>query len=124
VQIYECSEKPDSTYEWAFKSPEAALSDRTGHSVGKHYGGPTWEANDGSAVVGEIKARDPGPTTTAIPWLLLGAKTSSGAGTFANTKFVQRVTTVGGIAPIAGCNASTLKQMARVPYSAEYIFYR
>ncbi|HEY6355331.1 MAG TPA: DUF3455 domain-containing protein, partial [Burkholderiaceae bacterium] len=120
----ECSEKPDSSYEWAFKAPEAALSDRTGHPLGKHYGGPTWEANDGSAVVGEIKARDAGPTPTAIPWLLLGAKTSSGAGTLANTKFVQRIATVGGIAPIAGCNASTLKQLARVPYSAEYIFYR
>ena len=29
VQIYECSQKPDSTYEWAFKAPEASLADRS-----------------------------------------------------------------------------------------------
>jgi hypothetical protein len=124
VQIYECSEKSSSIYEWALKAPEAALSDRAGHSLGKHYAGPTWEANDGSAVVGEVKARDPGPTTTAIPWLLLGAKSHSGAGTFASAKFVQRVATVGGVAPVGGCSASTVREQARVPYSAEYIFYR
>ena len=82
VQIYECSMRPDSAFEWAFKAPEATLSDRAGHPLGKHYAGPTWEANDGSAVSGEIKARDPGPTATAIPWLLLGAKSHLGAGTF------------------------------------------
>jgi hypothetical protein len=124
VQIYECSVNADSTYQWAFKAPEAALSDRAGHPLGKHYAGPTWEANDGSAVVGEAKARDPGPTTTAIPWLLLGAKANSGVGTFATAKFVQRVATVGGVAPVGGCDASTLRQQTRVPYSAEYIFYR
>jgi hypothetical protein len=124
VQIYECSMRPDSTLEWAFKAPEATLSDRAGRSLGKHYAGPTWESNDGSAVVGEIKARDPGPTATAIPWLLLGAKSHSGAGVFANATFVQRIATVGGVAPAVGCDASTLKQQARVPYSAAYIFYR
>ena len=124
VQIYECSQQPDSTFQWAFKAPEATLSDRAGHPLGKHYAGPTWEANDGSAVIGEIKARDPGPTTTAIPWLLLGAKSNSGTGAFADTKFVQRIATVGGVAPVADCDASTLKQQARVPYSAAYIFYR
>src|SRR5437016_6886833 len=43
VQIYECVSKPDapSTYEWAFRAPEAALVDRSGRSLGKHYAGPT-----------------------------------------------------------------------------------
>jgi len=124
VQVYECSRKSDSTYEWTFKAPEATLADRAGKSLGKHYAGPTWEANDGSAVVGEVRARDPGPTPTAIPWLLLAAKSNSGAGTFANAKFIQRVATVGGVTPADGCNAATLKQQARVPYSATYFFYR
>jgi len=30
VQIYECSQKADSTYEWAFKAPEATLATRNG----------------------------------------------------------------------------------------------
>jgi len=124
VQIYECSRKADSTYEWAFKAPQATLADSSGRVLGKHYAGPTWEANDGSTVVGEAKARDPSPTPTAIPWLLLAAKSTSGSGTLADTKFVQRVATVGGVAPAQGCSESTLKQQAQVPYTAAYVFYR
>ena len=124
VQIYECSRKPDSTYEWTFKAPEATLTARSGQPLGKHYAGPTWEALDGSTTVGEAKAREPAPSPSAIPWLLLAAKSNSGSGTFANTKVVQRVTTVGGIAPTGGCTESTIKKEARVPYSASYFFYR
>ena len=124
VQIYECSRKTDSTYEWAFKAPEATLTDRSGRVLGKHYAGPTWEAGDGSAAVGEVKGRDPGPNPTAIPWLLLAAKSNSGSGTFADARFVQRVATVGGVAPAGGCAESTLRSQARVPYSATYLFYR
>ena len=35
----------------------------------------------------------------AIPWVLLSATFEGGAGIFANTKFIQRVNTVGGKAP-------------------------
>src|SRR5262249_31194307 len=80
VQIYECSQKPDLSYEWAFKAPEASLADKSGHSIGKHYGGPTWESNDGSSVVGDVKAKEPSPRSSAIPWLLLSAKKNSGTG--------------------------------------------
>jgi len=124
VQIYECSRKADSAYEWAFKAPEASLADRSGRSLGKHYAGPTWEAGDGSTVVGEAKARDPGPKASAIPWLLLSAKANTGAGTFAPAKSIQRVATAGGLAPSEPCTAGKLKQVARVPYTATYYFYR
>jgi hypothetical protein len=124
VQVYECSQKPDSSYEWTFKAPEASLADRKGGPLGKHYAGPTWESSDGSSVVGEVKAKDPGPSPSAIPWLLLGAKKNNGAGTFAETKSIQRVATTGGIAPSAPCAAANLKAVARVPYTATYYFYR
>ena len=124
VQIYECARKPDATYAWAFKSPEAALTDRSGRPLGKHYAGPTWEANDASLVVGEVKARDAGPSPSAVPWLLLAAKSNRGAGTFADAKFVQRLATVGGVAPADACTEATLNNQARIPYSATYIFYR
>jgi hypothetical protein len=123
VQIYECSRKGDS-YEWAFRAPEAALADRSGRSLGKHYAGPTWESADGSAVVGEVAARDPGPAPSAIPWLLLAAKSNSGSGTFSTARSIQRVATAGGIAPTAPCTGANLKEVARVPYTATYYFYR
>ncbi len=126
VQIYECVAKPDapSGYAWNFVAPEATLADRSGKTLGKHFAGPTWQSNDGSSVVGEVTARDPGPDKTAIPWLLLTAKSSAGAGVFTQTKTIQRVKTTAGLAPSDGCNAGTAKQVARVPYTAVYYFYR
>ena len=125
VQIYECASKSDSpsTFEWVFRAPEAALADRSGRSIGKHYAGPTWESLDGSTVVGELKARDPGPNPSAIPWLLLAGKSSTGTGVFSQTKSIQRVQTVGGIAPSESCSSANAKQIARVPYTATYYFY-
>ncbi|WP_457389114.1 DUF3455 domain-containing protein [Roseateles sp. P5_E1] len=123
VQIYECQAKADgSGTAWVFKAPEATLRDRAGQSLGKHYAGPTWEGLDGSTVVGEIKARDPGPDAKAIPWLLLAAKSNGGSGVFSTTKSIQRVTTVGGVAPAEACTAAG--QVVRVTYTATYYFYR
>ena len=126
VQIYECAAKPgdSSSFAWTFRAPEATLNDRSGRALGKHYAGPTWESIDGSKVVGQLKASDPGPDPTAIPWLLLTAKSSSGAGVFAQAASIQRLTTVGGIAPAERCGAANAAQMARVPYTATYYFYR
>lgn len=125
VQIYECNaSKADPTrYEWVFKAPEAELFDRAGKNIGKHYAGPTWESNDGSRVVGEVKARDNGPDSSAIPWLLLSAKSTSGSGILSRTQSIQRVDTVGGKAPMESCNQSQAGKEARVPYRAKYYFY-
>jgi len=125
VQIYECAAKgSQSAFDWAFRAPEAALADRSGRAIGKHYAGPTWESVDGSAVVGDAKARDPGPDPSAIPWLLLTAKSSTGTGVFTQTKSIQRVKTVGGTAPAQACGATNVGEIARVPYTATYYFYR
>jgi len=126
VQIYECISKPEdpSAFKWVFLAPEAALVDRSGRSIGKHYAGPTWQSVDGSAVVGEVKARDPGPNQSAIPWLLLTKKSTTGTGVFSQTESIQRVQTVGGIAPSEPCSSANAKQIARVPYTAIYYFYR
>jgi hypothetical protein len=126
VQIYECALKPGQpvTYEWIFRGPEAALMDPSGRSLGKHYAGPTWESNDGSSVVGAVKAQDSGPSASAIPWLLLTAKATAGSGAFSATTSIQRVRTVGGVVPSEACSASNAAQLARVPYTATYYFYR
>lgn len=125
VQIYECGAgKADpARFEWFFKAPEADLFDLSGKKIGKHYAGPTWESNDGSKVVGEVKARDDGPAATAIPWLLLAAKSTSGKGVFSRTQSIQRLYTVGGKAPAGACNKAQLGRDARVPYKATYYFY-
>jgi uncharacterized protein DUF3455 len=124
VQIYECARKPDSAYEWTFKAPEASLADRSGRSLGKHYAGPTWESSDGSTVVGEVKAKDPGPNPSAIAWLLLSAKSNTGSGVFSAARSIQRIATTGGVAPAEPCSEGNLGQVSRVPYTATYDFYK
>jgi hypothetical protein len=125
VQIYTCStSKTDiSQYEWSFKAPQADLFDAAGNKTGKHYAGPTWESNDGSKVVGEVKARNDGPVASAIPWLLLTAKSTSGNGAFSKVTYIQRLVTEAGKAPADGCTKANFGSELRVPYKALYRYY-
>ncbi|HJV95829.1 MAG TPA: DUF3455 domain-containing protein [Albitalea sp.] len=126
VQIYECRAKKDDPQaaEWAFVAPEAALFDAQGTQVGKHYAGPRWESLDGSRVVGSTKARADATTPGAIPWLLLTAQSEGPDGAFAKVTSVQRINTVGGVAPAAGeCTSASLGKQARSAYTADYVMY-
>ena len=122
VQIYTCTQN-SSGLAWSLKAPEAVLRDAAGNVVGKHFAGPSWEASDGSTVVGEVVGRADAPGGEAIPWLLLRAKSHTGAGQFAEIAFIQRIDTVGGLAPATGCDAGTQGREVRVPYSAAYLFF-
>ncbi len=126
VQIYECKAvKDDPTrYEWTLRAPEADLVAPKGRVIGKHYAGPTWESEDGSKVVGTVVARDAGPDATAIPWLLLRAASATGPGILAQVQSIQRVHTTGGRAPASGCSAADGGKLLRVPYTADYRFFR
>ena len=125
VQIYECrvSKTQPGAYEWAFVGPEAALFDTTGAQIGKHYAGPHWEAADGSKVVAKLIERADAPKAGDIPWLLLGAKSVGPDGAFSKVTSIQRVNTVGGVAPKAGCSQVNAGTPARIPYSADYYFF-
>lgn len=126
TQIYSCGpskEAPDR-FAWTFRAPLAELTDRAGRPLGSHGAGPFWAAPDGSRIVGEVRARDPGPDATAIPWLLLSTRSTGGAGSFADVKSVQRVDTRGGLAPTQPCTREAASQEVGVPYTATYYFYR
>ena len=110
---------------WAFVEPVANLYADAGFrgQVGTHYVGPTWESNSGSKVVGRrVAGTGCTPDAKAIPWLLLETVSTDGPGIFSGVTFIQRVNTTGGNAPAApGANVG---EEARVPYTAEYYFYR
>ena len=120
VQIYVCRVK-GAANEWDFKAPEAELSDAQGRPFAKHYAGPTWEAADGSKIVGKVLASEPAPKAGAIPWLLLSAEPPA-SGILAGVRFVQRVNTAGGVGPTGACPTAGTEQ--RVDYTADYIFYK
>ncbi len=125
VQIYACQpvKNDPSRFEWAFKAPEASLSTKGGGKVGKHYAGPTWEATDGSRVVGEVIASSPSTKPNSIAQLLLRAKASAGNGLFTHVQYIQRLNTAGGNAPATGCSKEQAGQLGQAPYTADYVFY-
>jgi hypothetical protein len=126
VQIYRC-DATSSGVGWAFVGPRADLYDDHGKLIATHFGGPTWQARDGSSVVGR---RVDGVTvdSTAIPWLLLSAASTvvgPDGDRLAGTTFIQRIATTGGLPPAAAdCNQTTAATEAEVPYTADYHFWK
>jgi len=125
VQIYECRARKDQVgeYEWAFVAPEADLFDARGNRIGRHYAGPHWESTDGSKILGAVKERADAPAADAIPWLLLATKSVGSEGSFSKVTSIQRVNTVGGVVPKAGCSQAAVGTRARTNYTADYYFF-
>jgi hypothetical protein len=102
------------------------------------FGSATWQSSlDTSRVWAQVlnanmipAGSDPScPNAGSIPCLLLQSIGSqpgpSGGTTLSRTTFIQRLNTVGGVAPSDGC--STLAQVGLqrlVPYTADYYFYQ
>lgn len=121
-QVYVATETAPGVLNWVFKAPEAVLFDNDGNVVGIHYAGPTWETSSGSFVKA-VRVNGVTVDPTAIQWLLLKATVSSGPGVLDGTTFIQRVNTVGGVAPASAAGAQIGEEL-RVPYTTEYYFYR
>ncbi len=124
-QIYVCKTKSEypEQYEWMLKAPDAVLLNEQGQDLGKHYGGPTWEAKDGSKVVAKVKSQANALEEDAIPWLLLEARSHEGNGILRQVNWIQRINTVGGKASVQGCDKSSQNREIRVNYTADYLFY-
>ena len=121
-QIYAC--KADGAqFAWTLKAPDAQLFDKSGKAFGKHFAGPSWEANDGSRITGKAVANAPSPDPESIPWLLVSVVSHNGEGVLARVTSIQRINTKGGKAPASGCDAAHVSQESRIPYSADYVFF-
>jgi Protein of unknown function (DUF3455) len=127
VQIYRCDAVDGSAFKWTFVAPEAQLFDSAASqtALGTHGAGPFWQGNDGSRVVGKVKARiDAANAAADIPWLLLTTTAEGPSGQMSPVKSIQRIKTAGGAAPAAGCAAAgDVGKQARVPYTADYVFF-
>jgi hypothetical protein len=125
VQIYRCEANATAPpmHAWVFVAPEATLYNAAGQVIGTHFGGPTWQGNDGSTVVGMVAEQQDSPESSAIPWLLLRAQSNGGSGLFSSVTYIQRLDTAGGVAPADGCGAGTVGETQRVPYTSNYVFW-
>jgi hypothetical protein len=146
TQNYVCLPAKKSV-RWQFLGPQATLfSTRRGgvwQQITTHFlsgnpaeaatARPTWQHSlDSSRVWGRALAASSDANYVeagAIPWLLVEAVGTAdgpaGGGALAQTTFIQRLNTSGGIAPATGCSdASHIGTFALVPYTTDYFFYR
>ena len=135
-------------------TPEATLFNDEGRQLTTHFFSPdqnpdrgvdpkelgviraTWEdSRDTSTVWGKVNASATSSTDPhfveagAIAWLLVeivGHQDGpTGGDRLAPTTFIQRVNTVGGVAPSTGCaSPADIGTEAFMPYRADYFFYR
>ncbi len=126
-QIYEVRRNATTNViEWAFVAPFAKLYNN-GAFVGTHFGGPTWKANDSSAVVGMLVKSSPSriQPTFNIPWLLISNRSNTGNGIFSNVVNVQRLGTIGGQRRNSQfLTEANLGRRDSVPYSTLYTFWK
>jgi Protein of unknown function (DUF3455) len=151
TQNYVCAPSATSVTGFAFSlfTPQATLFDDAGDQLTTHFFSPNNDPRVGPPEHGTIRAtwEDSRDTSTvwglvlqqssdakfvrpdAIAWLLVQtsgvAAGPTGGDRLAKTTFIQRVNTVGGLAPAAGCSTfEDLGRKAFVPYSADYFFYK
>jgi len=122
---YECREKQVAAgqFEWVFVGPSAVLFDRAGKTVGTYYGPPpTWAAVDSSKLTGVQVAVSPNAAGN-IPLQLVKANPAMGQGAMTGVTYIQRVATMGGVAPASACAADSKSKKEVVKYQADYIFW-
>jgi hypothetical protein len=122
AQIYECAQT-GTAFAWRLKAPDAILTDAAGRRIGHHFAGPSWQAEDGSTVTGEVLVANEATQADAIPWLVLKAKTHSGKGLFSAVAYIVRSATMGGAAPASGCDSAHSGAETRIDYRATYTFF-
>ena len=120
VQRYTCPVNPVS-----IPVPHAILlagGENKDDLVAVHFGGPSWQALDGSWVMGDAANAKhfPAPNAGGVDWLLLPAKSTSEYGLFSRVTYIHRLYTDGGKAP-ASCSRNQSEVLA--DYSAQYLFY-
>jgi len=125
AQVYVCAQAgaAGGPWSWTLKAPDAKLLDEKGKPAGTHGAGPVWTSSDGSSVAAKKSAQADAPSPGAIPWLLLRAEKTTGAGVFSHVAYVQRVATKNGTPPTAKCDVTMGGAENRVDYSADYYFY-
>jgi hypothetical protein len=129
VQIYQVkrSATDPNVFSWVNIAPSATLYTNPNFTnpVINHFAGPSWQFIKGpekgeKVVATKVKGITKDPT--AIQWLLLKAVDS--LSTLHNKiTFIQRICTVGGLAPTTGADEAHLGDLDSIPYTASYLFY-
>ena len=128
---------------WTLAGPQATLFNDDDEQVMTHFLSPnpdeagiaraTWQHSRATTAVWAMAVQTssdaPWVTPGSIPWLLLKVvgdeEGPDGGNRLTLAKNIQRVNTVGGVAPATGCAlVSDVGRRVFVPYEADYVFYR
>ena len=122
VQIYTCN-----GVVWSSAVPRANLYDDNGKLIITPLRRPVLAGQGRQQGRRHGRGQGHRPISTAIPWVLLSAKTTPGpdGDRLVDTTFIQRLDTAGGLTPpAADCNAATAGTVVESPYTAEYVFWK
>lgn len=122
-QMYVSVENPavPGTFTWKLLAPSAILANKGGHDFGTHYAGPTWQADNTDSSVKGTRVDGVTVDPTAIDWLLIKGRDWTGHGMFSKVSYIQRIRTVGGLAPTWAPTGPG--QQVDVWYTATYVFF-
>lgn len=124
---------------WTLFTPEATLFGEQNDQLITHFFSPnpvenaivraTWQDSADTSIVWARAVASATVDPSAIAWVTLQATGTqhgpTGGGTLADTTFVQRLNTTGGLAPATGCDVPTdAGRKAFIPYTADYFFYK
>jgi hypothetical protein len=132
-----------TSFMWTLFGPQATLFDDDRRQLITHFASinpddglsrPTWQhSRDTSSVWAQAIATSTDTAAYvapgAVPWLLLqwvGRQDGPrGGDTLSATTYIQRLNTVGGVAPATGCvGAADVGKRSLVSYEADYFFYQ
>jgi hypothetical protein len=151
TQNYACSPS-GAAFAWVLFTPEATLFNDSGKQLITHFFSPnpdepntdarvvadgairaTWEHSGDTSFVWANAVAPPSfdpdfVQPNSVAWLKLKTvgtqEGPSGGDTLTRTTFIQRVNTLGGLAPSTGCSvAADVGKKAFIPYTADYVFY-
>jgi hypothetical protein len=142
TQNYECQPSPSGLLgrvAWTLFTPEATLFNDESEQLITHFFSPnpdegntvraTWQDSADTSIVWARGIAQATVDKAAIPWVLLEAAGTAvgpnGGTTLADTTFVQRLNTRGGLPPATGCDTlNDVGHRAFMPYTADYFFYQ
>lgn len=123
VHIFECKPGGPTGFTWRFVAPAATLYEGA-RSAATQSAPDLWEAaNDRSSVAG-VARTVVDAAEGDLPWALYGAHGLAETGLFAGVTSIQRINTAGGVAPSESCSETDAGSELRVPFTADYYFYR
>jgi hypothetical protein len=141
TQNYVCVPSPSIGHvNWTLFTPQAALFNDQREQIITHFFSPnpdeggsvvraTWEDSRDTSTIWARATGSASVSPNAITWVRLevvGAEVGpTGGNSLSGTTFVQRLNTVGGLAPSTDCNLPTdIGNKAFVPYTADYFFFK